>query len=42
LQKNYEEIKEKINSGICPDCGAKIIYAEGCMICYCCGFSMCG
>jgi ribonucleoside-diphosphate reductase alpha chain len=40
--ENYEEIKEKLNNGICPECGAKIAHAEGCVICHCCGFSMCG
>jgi len=25
----------------CPDCGAQIIHAEGCVVCACCGWSMC-
>ncbi|MHB8281314.1 MAG: hypothetical protein ACYDDE_00750 [bacterium] len=39
---NYNDIQEKINSGICPDCGNKIAHVEGCITCYFCGFSMCG
>jgi len=26
---------------ICPDCGAKMIYAEGCKVCPVCGYSPC-
>ena len=26
----------------CPMCGSKIHFAEGCMICPACGWSMCG
>lgn len=25
----------------CPDCGAQIIHAEGCVMCACCGWSLC-
>ncbi len=27
---------------ICPDCGARLIYEEGCQKCHSCGFSKCG
>ena len=25
----------------CPDCGAQLIHAEGCVMCACCGWSRC-
>ena len=25
----------------CPDCGAQLIHAEGCVMCSCCGWSRC-
>jgi len=28
--------------GTCPDCGAQLEYAEGCVKCHVCGFSECG
>lgn len=42
--EKYKEIKEvssKITSGICPECGAQLFYAEGCVYCYECGYSKC-
>ena len=26
----------------CPDCGEKLVFQEGCLICPACGFSRCG
>jgi len=36
-----DEIKEKTDKGICPECGAKLIYQGGCKFCNC-GYEVCG
>lgn len=28
--------------GACPDCGAHMVYQDGCATCICCGYSRCG
>lgn len=28
--------------GVCPDCGASLMFADGCMVCRACGYSKCG
>lgn len=33
--------EEKIKKGICPVCGSKIVFAEGCKQCPVCGWSAC-
>lgn len=40
---NYKDhsIQENIDHSICPDCGARLRFSEGCMKCDNCGFSKC-
>jgi len=33
--------QEKIKNGICPSCGAPLIFQEGCMTCQQCGWGAC-
>ena len=33
--------KQKVSSGVCPDCGSSMFYEEGCVKCTTCGFSRC-
>lgn len=33
--------KEKIEAGICPECGGKLIPGAGCSTCGSCGWSPC-
>ena len=33
---------EKVEAGICPECGGKLEKQEGCSKCYDCGYSVCG
>lgn len=33
--------EEEIASGVCPNCGGKLVSEEGCSKCYGCGFSVC-
>ncbi len=40
--KNEEKETNNRNYEYCPDCGAKLYHAEGCVTCICCGFSLCG
>jgi ribonucleoside-diphosphate reductase alpha chain len=28
-------------AGQCPDCGATLVYQEGCLTCHMCGYSKC-
>ncbi|MCL6465136.1 MAG: vitamin B12-dependent ribonucleotide reductase [candidate division WOR-3 bacterium] len=32
---------EKNNEGACPDCGGRVEFQEGCLVCVSCGFSKC-
>jgi hypothetical protein len=36
-----DDENEKIKKGICPSCGAKLVFAEGCKQCQQCGWSAC-
>lgn len=36
-----ESSKEKIASGVCPECSATLVPAEGCMSCPGCGWALC-
>ena len=40
---NYRahSIQENIDNSICPECGSKLRFSEGCMKCDNCGFSKC-
>ena len=31
----------KINEGICPECGAELLFQEGCCYCPVCGWGAC-
>ena len=47
LEQRYlkDEVADTVNdiSGSrCPDCGEKLVFQEGCLICPACGFSRCG
>ena len=33
---------ECIAEGICPECGAELVFINGCKQCYECGWSACG
>jgi hypothetical protein len=33
---------QNIASGVCIDCGATLVFQEGCVQCHYCGFSKCG
>jgi len=41
-QKTSQYFKEKNTYSLCPECGAALIYEEGCERCYYCGFNKCG
>mgnify|MGYP007094568085 CR=1 FL=1 len=32
---------EKIKAGVCPACTNKLMFMEGCKLCYNCGWSAC-
>jgi len=33
--------QEKIRNGICPVCDSSLVFQEGCMMCYRCGWGGC-
>ena len=33
---------QRINSGVCMDCGADLWHENGCVTCHSCGYSKCG
>lgn len=33
---------QEIDEGVCPECGGKLVKAEGCSKCYDCGYAVCG
>lgn len=37
-----DDYQDKIDAGICPDCGAELVNESGCSHCPVCGFSVCG
>ena len=39
--KGNKSVKKDIDLEICPDCGGGLVYKEGCVLCYECGFSKC-
>lgn len=42
-QQREESAQKKAEPGtICPDCGARMYYEEGCQKCHSCGYSKCG
>ncbi len=41
-QKEITGAKEQASNDICPDCGKKVSFQEGCNICLHCGYSKCG
>lgn len=47
--KSYSHYKEerylksaRLQNGECPECGAYLDHTEGCQLCRCCGWSVCG
>ncbi len=41
LPTKHEQKEEKIEYGICPNCGNPTVLQAGCEVCYSCGFSKC-
>jgi ribonucleoside-diphosphate reductase alpha chain len=41
LTNHNSSTYNEIQRGACPDCGGMLTYAEGCIICKCCGYSEC-
>lgn len=43
MVKQYGKIDKilKVQADTCPECGSKIVFQEGCAICYSCGFAKC-
>ncbi|MFQ5890363.1 MAG: LAGLIDADG family homing endonuclease [Gemmatimonadota bacterium] len=42
IVKRFEEQEALTFIGTCPDCGASLMFAEGCAKCMACGYSECG
>jgi len=42
LQKPFQNSKIENTFSLCPECGAALVYEEGCERCYHCGFNKCG
>ena len=42
IEKKELSDAEKIEAGICPTCGNKLVFEDGCKSCKHCGFSLCG
>jgi ribonucleoside-diphosphate reductase alpha chain len=40
VMAGVDQVKRKVKSGACPDCGAQLIHEEGCEKCTC-GFTRC-
>ncbi len=36
-----ESEAEKVKKGICPSCGGKLVFQEGCKMCLQCGWGAC-
>lgn len=37
----FDETEHAIKKGLCPCCGQKLVFQEGCMHCVACGWGRC-